>query len=88
MDEGRAYLIRDRDAKFGPCFARVAATSGIKILKTPYHTPRANALSERFQGSVRRECLDHLFILQEKQLHRVLRAYVQYAQSSQTAGSA
>src|SRR6266487_4067753 len=75
---GPKYLIRDRDAKFGPRFARVAATSGIKILKTPYHTPRANAICERFLGSVRRECLDHLFILQEKQLHRVLRAYVQY----------
>ena len=75
---GPKYLIRDRDAKFGPRFARVAATSGIKILETPYHTPRANAICERFLGSVRRECLDHLFILQEKQLHRVLRAYVQY----------
>jgi len=52
--------------------------SGIKILKTPYHAPRANAICERFVGSVRRECLDHLFILHEKQLHHVLRAYVQY----------
>ncbi len=42
------YLIRDNDSKFGPCFARVAATSGIKILKTPYHAPRANAICERF----------------------------------------
>ena len=72
------YLIRDNDSKFGSSFARVAATSGIKILKTPYHTPRANAICERFLGSVRRECLDHLLILQEKQLQRVLRAYVQY----------
>jgi len=72
------YLIRDRDGKFGSCFARVAATSGSKMLKTPYHAPRANAICERFLGSVRRECLDHLFIFQEKQLHRVLRAYVQY----------
>jgi transposase InsO family protein len=72
------YLIRDRDHKFGSCFARVAATSGIKILTTPYHAPRANAICERFLGSVRRECLDHLFILQEKQLHRVLHAYVHY----------
>jgi len=72
------YLIRDRDDKFGSCFARVAATSGIKILKTPYYAPRANAICERFLGSVRRECLDHLFILQEKQLQRVLGAYVQY----------
>jgi len=53
------YLIRDHDSKFGPCFARVAATSSIEILKTPYHAPRANAIYERFLGSVRRECLDH-----------------------------
>src|SRR5947209_6595697 len=72
------YLIRDHDGKFGPCFARVAATSGIKILKTPYHAPRANAICERFLGSVRRECLDHILILSEKQLHRVLRSYVEY----------
>ena len=72
------YLIRDNDSKFGTCFARVAATSGIKILKTPYHAPRANAICERFLGSIRRECLDHLLILSEKQLHRVLGAYVKY----------
>jgi transposase InsO family protein len=72
------YLIHDNDCKFGPCFARVAATSGIEILKTPYHAPRANAICERFLLSVRRECLDHLLILSEKQLHRVLRAYVAY----------
>jgi putative transposase len=72
------YLISDRDNKFGPSFARVAATRGIKILKTPNHAPRANAICERFLGSVRRECLDHLLILQEKQLQRVLNAYVMY----------
>jgi putative transposase len=72
------YLIRDRDCKFGPGFARVAATSGIKILKTPYHAPRANAVCERFLRSVRQECLDHLLILQERQLQRVLNAYVTY----------
>ena len=72
------YLIRDNDSKFGPCFARVAATSGIKILKTPSHAPRANAICERFLLSVRRECLDHMLILHEKQLHRVLRAYIAY----------
>jgi len=72
------YLIRDNDGKFGPCFARVAATSGIEILKTPYHAPRANAICERFLGSVRRECLNHMLVLNEKQLHRVLRAYVAY----------
>jgi putative transposase len=75
---GPKYLIRDNDGKFGVSFARVAKTSGIKILKTPYHAPRANAICERFLGSVRRECLDHLLILHEKQLQRVLNAYVAY----------
>jgi len=75
---GPKYLIRDNESKFGVTFAWVAKTSGIKILKTPYHAPRANAICERFLGSVRRECLDHLLILQEKQLQRVLNAYVQY----------
>ncbi len=72
------YLIRDNDSKFGSCFARVAATSGIKLLQTPYHAPRANAICERFMRSVRQECLDHLLIFQEKQLHRVLNAYIAY----------
>src|SRR5258706_2968659 len=62
------YLIRDNDRKFGPSFARVATTSGIKVLRTPYRTPQANAICERFLGSVRRECLDHFLILHEKQL--------------------
>ena len=56
---------------------QVASTSS-KILKTPYHAPRANAICERFLLSVRRECLDHVLILSEKQLHRVLRANVAY----------
>jgi len=61
------YLIRDNDRQFGSCFARVAATSGIKILKTPYHAPRANAICERSVRSVRQACLDHLLILHERQ---------------------
>ena len=72
------YLISDNDGKFGPCFARVATTSAIEILKTPYHAPRANAICERFLRSVRQECLDHLLILHEKQFQRVLNAYVAY----------
>jgi putative transposase len=76
--EGPKYLIRDNDCKFGPSFARVATTSGIKVLRTPYRTPRANAVCERFLLSVRRECLDHFLIFQEKQLYRLLMAYVAY----------
>lgn len=72
------YLICDNDSKFGSCFARLATTSDIEILKTPYHAPRANAICERFMRSVRQECLDHVLILHEKQLQRVLHRYVAY----------
>jgi len=73
-----AYLIRDNDGKFGAAFARVAAASGITILRTPLRAPRANAVCERFLGSVRRECTDHLLVLGERHLARVLREYAAY----------
>jgi putative transposase len=72
------YLMRDNDCKFGPSFARVATTSAIEMLKTPYHAPRANAVCERFMRSVRQECLDHLLIFREKQLQRLLNRYVAF----------
>ena len=72
------FLICDHDSKFGLRFAQVASGTGIKRLWTPIHAPRANAYCERFLGSVRRECLDHLLILHEKQLFRVLQAYTAY----------
>jgi putative transposase len=59
-------------------FARVAAGSGIEVLRTPYRAPRANAICERFLGGMRRECLDQVIILNERQLWRVLREYVAY----------
>jgi transposase InsO family protein len=72
------YLIRDNDSKFGPAFARVAENSGVTIVRTAYRAPLMNAVCERFLGSVRRECLDHLLILGEAHLRRALRAYVRY----------
>jgi putative transposase len=76
--EGPKYLIRDNDCKFGLHFARVATASGIKVLRTPYRTPRANTVCERFLGSVRQECLDHFLILHEKQLYRLLKTFSVY----------
>ena len=72
------FLIRDRDGKYGQTFKRVAATSGIEILRTPYHAPKANAICERFLGSVRRECLDHILVLGESHLYRVIKEYVAF----------
>ena len=72
------FLIRDNDSKYGPAFARVAAASGITELRTAYRAPRQNATCERFLGSVRRECLDHVLVLGEGHLRRVLREYAGY----------
>jgi putative transposase len=72
------YLIRDNDGKYGPAFARVATTTGIVELRTAYRAPRQNATCERFLGSVRRECLDHVLVLGEAHLRRILSEYVRY----------
>jgi putative transposase len=72
------FLIRDNDAKYGAGFARVAEASGITVVRTPVRAPRANAVAERFLRSVRQECLDHLLLLGEVHLRRVLSAYVAY----------
>lgn len=76
--DGPQYLIRDSDNKYGASFTGVPAGTGIEVLRIPYGTPRANAICERFLGSVRRECLDHLLILSERQLHRVMKQYKGY----------
>ncbi len=72
------YLIRDNDAKYGPHFAAIATGSGTEVLRTPIKAPRANAICERLLGSIRRECLDHIVVVSEGHLRRVLMAYVRY----------
>ncbi|MEO8391836.1 MAG: integrase core domain-containing protein [Chloroflexota bacterium] len=78
-DEHRpCFLIRDNDKKYGQCFTRAAQGRGIAVVRTPVQAPKANAICERFIGSVRRECLDHLLIMSERQLYRVISEYVAY----------
>ena len=72
------FLIRDRDSKFTATFDAVFAGADIRIIRTPIQAPRANALAERFIGTLRRECLDHLLITGPRHLDVVLREYVQH----------
>ncbi|MFG1711070.1 integrase core domain-containing protein [Nonomuraea sp. M3C6] len=66
------FLIRDRDGKFSQVFDRVLTGSGVRILKIPPRAPRANCYAERFAGTLRRECLDHVLVHGERHLRRVL----------------
>ena len=76
--KGPKYLIRDRDSKYATHFSAAAVSSGIKELKTPYRTPQANGVCERFMGSLRRECLDHILIYEGRHLERVVKEYTAY----------
>jgi len=67
-----------RDTKYVASFDEVFKAGGAPILKTPLQAPNANAHAERFVRSVRSECLDHLVILGERHLERVLRTYARH----------
>ena len=70
------YLIRDRDAVYGGEFRERARRLGIETLLSPVRAPRASAVAERVIGTLRRECLDHLLVLNERHLRAVLREFV------------
>ena len=72
------YLVRDRDSKYAALFSAVAVSSDVQELKMPYRTPRANGICERFIGSLRRECLDHVLFHDGRHVQRVVREYIAY----------
>jgi len=76
------FLIRDRDAKYPRSFDEVFATEGVRIVRSPIRAPKANAVCERWVGTVRRECLDHLLVLGRRHLERVLASYVAHYNGS------
>jgi len=72
------FLIRDRDSKFTAAFDTMFAGADIRIIRTPVRAPRANAIAERFIGTLRRECLNHLLITGTRHLAAVLEEYVKH----------
>jgi putative transposase len=77
-DRPLEFLVRDNDGKFTSAFDTVFNTDDIRVIHTPVRAPKANAVAERFVGTVRRECLDWLLIANLRYLQRVLGEFVEY----------
>ncbi len=78
------YLIRDRDASYGSAFRHRIQSLGIKEVITAPRSPWQNAFAERLIGSIRRECLDHVVVLNQRHLRRLLKIYLSYYHRSRT----
>jgi transposase InsO family protein len=78
------YLIRDRDAAYGTIFRDRLETMSIVDLPTAPRSPWQNAYVERVIGSIRRECLDHVIVLNARHLWRILSSYFDYYHRSRT----
>ena len=83
-DTAPRWLLRDRDAIYGDVFRRRVAGMGIgEVISSP-SSPWQNPYAERLIGSIRRECLDHVIVLGERHLRRLLTAYVAYYHGART----
>jgi transposase InsO family protein len=83
-DEPPHYLIRDRDRIYGSIVTRRLRVMGIRDKPTAPASPWQNGFVERLIGSIRRECVDHIIVLGEMHLRRVLKSYADYYNSVRT----
>ena len=72
------FLLHDRDSKFCFDFDAVFRGEGVRIIRTPVRAPNANAHAERWVGTLRRDCLDYMLMLNRRHLDHVLRVYVDH----------
>jgi putative transposase len=82
--DAKRYLIRDRDAIYGDAFRRRIDSLAMNEVVTAARSPWQNAFAERLIGSIRRECLDHVVILNQRHLRRLLKSYFAYYHRSRT----
>ena len=75
-DATHRFLIHDHDSIYSDSVDRTVAAMGLTVLRTPVRSPQANAFCERLIGTIRRECLDWMILLNERHLRRVLREWV------------
>jgi transposase InsO family protein len=78
------FLIRDRDGIYGSRVIDTLAALDIEQIVTAPHSPWQNGYCERVIGTIRRECLDHVIVLGETHLRRVLKEYLAYYHGSRT----
>src|SRR5450631_1606613 len=83
-DEAPHYLVRDRDRIYGSVVRRRLRAMGIRDKPTAPASPWQNGFAERLIGSIRRECVDHIIVLGETHLRRILRSYACYYNSFRT----
>ena len=83
-DTAPKYIIRDRDGIYGDYFRRRVEGLGIQAVPTAPGSPWQNPYVERLVGSIRRECLDHVIVINEHHLRRILTAYFAYYHRSRT----
>ena len=84
FEETPRYLLRDRDAIYGRAFSKQAAALEIEEVRTAPRSPWQNPYAERLIGSIRRECLDHVIVLGERHLKRILSSYLDYYDGTRT----
>src|SRR6266478_4663867 len=83
-DSAPAYLLRDRDQVYGEQFRHRVKGIRIEEVLTAPHSPWQNPFAERLIGSIRRECLDHVLVLRESHLRRLLARYFSYYHRART----
>ena len=84
FDPTPRYLLRDRDSIYGERFCRRVRSLGIEEVRTAPRSPWQNPYVERLIGSIRRECLNHVIVLNERHLRRQLQSYFTYYQEART----
>ena len=78
MDRVPQVVVCDHDTKLGSRFTGVFTSSGARVVRTAVRRPDMNAFAERFVGTLRREVLDHVLILNENHLRRIVTEYVRF----------
>ena len=78
------FLIRDNDKIYGRIFCDRVDGLGLEQIRTAFRSPWQNGYAERWIGSLRRDCLEHVIPISERQLRRVIRSYVDYYHEDRT----